>query len=188
MCMDGSPAQYTCPYGTKFDGRGCESNSGWPYEHGTFTCPSDGIFNNQFSRTSYIQCTDSRPYVKFCRQFTDDGIQWSLVFDGEKCVQPFECPEIDGTFKRKGSGKIHYKCKSGVPEEYHCIKGTVFDGRGCRPKSEGQGGQRPRPPHYRVLIKNRNLVKFEFENRVITDTFDSVYSRWNRQIEFNDVV
>ena len=187
LCMDGEPAQYSCPLGSRFDGRGCESESA-PNIHGSFRCPHDGLFNNPFSKTSFVECIDGRPYVKKCRLFTDDQKQWSLMFNNEteRCVQPFECPQIDNTFKRVNSGRVHYKCKDGGIEEFHCAKGTTFDGRACQPPRRDQVQQRPR--HFRVLVQNRHMIKFEFENKVVTDTFDQVSWRWNRVVEYNDFI
>ncbi|XP_054158484.1 uncharacterized protein LOC128956793 [Oppia nitens] len=148
-----------------------------------FNCPHDGRFENPQNKHSYYQCSDGQPYLLQCPNGGDSVTAWTQVFNGVECVDPYECPEIDGTYKLTDWGRIWYKCHDTVPHTRECASGYRYDGHRCVPQRKSASQHRRRShSHYRLLFKDRNMVKFEFNNLIVTDIFDEIAWQWRREI------
>ncbi|XP_054158483.1 uncharacterized protein LOC128956792 [Oppia nitens] len=148
-CQNGISSQHYCRDGELFDGQNCVRVQRGPVTSGShlnrdFECPNDGRFADPESRTHYIVCEEDEATVYRCPlvSFEHDRLrQWYEIYNTKHCVTPFECPEIDGTYKlTRGGGRVYYKCVNNKPVEHECQSGDTWDGSQCI----GHGFQCPR--------------------------------------------
>ncbi|CAG2105769.1 unnamed protein product [Medioppia subpectinata] len=184
VCHRGHPTHHACPGGLVFDGRTCVTVR-HPVRPHTFICPNDGRFVDPESGRGYYVCLGGLASHYTCPEAT--------LFDGTSCVSdhPFQCPASNGLFVNPRNHSEYYQCFYGRPQLRHCPRGSLFLGNQCvhrgahhnEPIIDDRHDQHHhRDDRYKVLIRERDLVKFEFNNYIITDRFDSVAWKWNREI------
>ncbi|CAG2163987.1 unnamed protein product [Oppiella nova] len=192
-CYRNHPTHHACPGGFVFDGRTCSSQR-HPIHHRTFICPNDGRFVDPQSGRGYFVCLGGLATYYTCSEGT--------MFDGNTCITdhpPFRCPSSNGLFANPRNQSEYYQCFYGRAHIRHCESGSIFLGDRCTRRGthfpvphtgvdysqtvdRDYGSHHHHDDRFRILIRERDLVKFEFNNYVITDRFDTVAWKWNREI------